>query len=85
MITVVDTTEGMTMIKGMTADMIVVTMISDMIVITVAIVTIETTDPFLPVLQGGLMPALDDALSLPIIQQFSDPARNELQVLIELG
>lgn len=46
MITVVDTTEGMTMIGGMTVDMIVVTMISDMIEIMVAIVTIETTDPF---------------------------------------
>jgi hypothetical protein len=39
----------MTMIEGMIADIIVVTMISDMIAITVAIVTIETTDPFLPV------------------------------------
>jgi hypothetical protein len=46
MITVVDTTEGMTTIEGMIADMIVVTMISDMIAITAAIVTIETTDPF---------------------------------------
>jgi hypothetical protein len=46
MITVVDTTEDMTMIEGMTADMIVVTMIRGMIAITVVIVTmtIETTE-----------------------------------------
>lgn len=48
MITVVDTTAGMTMIAGMTADMIVVTMIMGMtaivIVIVIVIVTIETTE-----------------------------------------
>lgn len=46
MITVVDTTAGMTMIEGMTADMIVVTMIRGMIAITVVIVIvmIETTE-----------------------------------------
>ena len=46
MITVVDTTAGMTMIEGMTADMTVVTMIRGMTAITVAIVivTIETTE-----------------------------------------
>jgi len=50
MITVVDTTAGMTMIEGMTADMIVVTMIRGMIATTVVIVivivieTIETTE-----------------------------------------
>jgi hypothetical protein len=48
MITVVDTTAGMTMIEGMTADMIVVTMIMGMtaivIVIVIVIVTIETTE-----------------------------------------
>ena len=46
MITVVDTTAGMTMIEGMTADMIAVTMIRGMIAITVVIVivTIETTE-----------------------------------------
>ena len=43
MITIVDTTEGMTMIGGTTVDMIVVTMIGGMTAI--AIVTIETTDP----------------------------------------
>jgi hypothetical protein len=41
---VVDMTEAMTMIEGMTADMIVVTMIRDMIAITVVIVMIETTN-----------------------------------------
>lgn len=49
MITVVDTTEGMTMIEGMAVDMIAVTTTHGMIAITVAIVTIETietTDPF---------------------------------------
>ncbi|VVM40826.1 hypothetical protein PS862_02910 [Pseudomonas fluorescens] len=47
MITIVDTIEGMTMIGGMTVDMIVVTMIGGMIEITIAIaiVTIETTNP----------------------------------------
>jgi hypothetical protein len=46
MITVVDTTAGMTMIEGMTADTIVATMIRGMIAITVVIVivTIETTE-----------------------------------------
>lgn len=48
MITVADTTAGMTMIEGMTADMTVVTMIRGMTAITVAIaiaiVTIETTE-----------------------------------------
>nr|WP_156400841.1 hypothetical protein [Pseudomonas sp. Root329] len=48
MITVVDTTAGMTMIEGMTADMIVATMIRGMIAITVVIVIvivmIETTE-----------------------------------------
>jgi hypothetical protein len=50
MITVVDTTAGMTMIEGMTADMIVVTMIRGMsaitavIVIVIVIVTIEATE-----------------------------------------
>ncbi len=44
MITVVDTTEMMTTIEGMTADMIVVTMIRGMSAITVVIVTIETTE-----------------------------------------
>ena len=44
MITVVDTTEVMTMIESMTADMIVATMIRGMIAITVVIVTIETTE-----------------------------------------
>ena len=46
MITVVDTTAGMTMIEGMTADTIVVTMIRGMIAITVVIVivTIGTTE-----------------------------------------
>jgi len=45
-IMVVDMTEAMTMIEGMTADMIVVTMIRDMIAITVVIVIvmIETTN-----------------------------------------
>jgi hypothetical protein len=46
MITIVDTTEGMTMIGGMTVDMIVVTMIDGMIAIMIATVTIETTNPF---------------------------------------
>jgi hypothetical protein len=49
MITIGDTTEGMieamTMIEDMTAEMIVVTMISGMSAITIVIVTIETTDP----------------------------------------
>jgi hypothetical protein len=48
MITVVDTTEVMTMIEGMTADMIVVTMIRGMnaitAVIVIVIVTIEATE-----------------------------------------
>jgi len=46
MITVVDTTAGMTMIEGMTADMIAVTMIRGMIAITgvIAIVMIGTTE-----------------------------------------
>nr|WP_191623620.1 hypothetical protein [Pseudomonas fluorescens] len=46
MITVVDTTEVMTMIESMTADMIVATMIRGMNAITVVIVivTIETTE-----------------------------------------
>lgn len=48
MITVVDTTEVMTMIEGMTADMIVVTMIRGMnaitAVIVIVIVTIETIE-----------------------------------------
>ncbi|RON40048.1 hypothetical protein BK664_09325 [Pseudomonas brassicacearum] len=48
MITVVDTTAGMTMIEGMTADMIVVTMIRGMSAITavivIVIVTIEATE-----------------------------------------
>jgi hypothetical protein len=46
MITVVDTTEVMTMIESMTADMIVATMIKGMNAITVVIVivTIETTE-----------------------------------------
>ena len=46
MITVVDTTAGMTMIEGMTADTIVVTMIMGMtaIVIVIVIVTIGTTE-----------------------------------------
>ncbi|UZE14762.1 hypothetical protein LOY68_14510 [Pseudomonas sp. B21-053] len=43
--TIVGMTEAMTMIAGVTADMIVVTMTRDMIVITAAIVTIETTSP----------------------------------------
>lgn len=42
MITIVDTTEGMTMIGGMTVDMIGVTIIAGMTAI--AIMTIETTD-----------------------------------------
>jgi hypothetical protein len=41
-VTTADTIEAMTMIEGMTADMIVVTMISDMSVIM--IVMIETTN-----------------------------------------
>ncbi|WP_158283921.1 hypothetical protein [Pseudomonas sp. OV226] len=45
MIMVVDTTEGMTMTEGTTADMIVATMIKGMSAITIAIVTIETTNP----------------------------------------
>jgi hypothetical protein len=44
MITVVDTTAGMTMIEGMTADTIVVTMIMGMTAIVIVIVTIETTE-----------------------------------------
>ena len=46
MITVVDTTAGMTMIEGMTADMIAVTMIRGMIAITdvIAIVMIGTIE-----------------------------------------
>jgi hypothetical protein len=44
MITVVDTTEVMTMIESMTADMIVVIMITGMTAITIVIVTIETTE-----------------------------------------
>lgn len=44
MITVVDTTEVMTMIEGLTADMIVVKMIRGMNAITVVIVTTETTE-----------------------------------------
>ena len=48
MITVVDTIAGMTMIEGMTADMIVVTMIRGMtaitVVIVIVIVTIETIE-----------------------------------------
>ncbi|MEO4013017.1 hypothetical protein WLY71_04790 [Pseudomonas sp. P2663] len=50
MITVVDMTEVMTMIEGMTADMIVVIMIRGMnaitvvIMIMIVIVTIETTE-----------------------------------------
>ncbi|WPN49185.1 hypothetical protein [Pseudomonas sp. P8_241] len=46
---VADMTEGMTMTEGATADMIVATMIKGMnaitITITIAIVTIETTNP----------------------------------------
>jgi hypothetical protein len=42
MITIVDTTEGMTMIGGMTVDMIGVTIIAGMTAI--AIMTIEATD-----------------------------------------
>ena len=45
MIMVVDTTEGMTMTEGTTADMIVATMIKGMSAITIAIVTIEMTNP----------------------------------------
>lgn len=51
MITVVDTTEVMTMIEGMTADIIVVTMIRgrmirgmNAITVVIVIVTIETTE-----------------------------------------
>jgi len=47
MIMVADTTEGMTMTEGTTADMIVATMIKGMSAITIAIVTIETTNPLL--------------------------------------
>ncbi|MHC8400231.1 hypothetical protein ACYZTX_12310 [Pseudomonas sp. MDT1-17] len=53
MITVVDTTEGMTMIEGMAVDMSAVTTTHGMTAITVAIVTIETTDPFWLALRVG--------------------------------
>ena len=47
MIMVADVTDGMTMTEGATADMSLATMIKGMnaITITIAIVTIETTNP----------------------------------------